>query len=102
MPSTLLPPRRSPHRPALPLLLAVGMLLAAAGGARAQSVTAESVWGTRAAQQEALSQLPRNVRVTRTLCREIGMSGNNYRYRCTLFYSPLPPPQTLSPDGATP
>lgn len=78
------------------------MLLAAAGAASAQSVTAESVWGTKAAQQEAMSQLPRNVRVTRTSCTEIGMSGNNYRYRCTLFYSPNLAPQPLPPGSASP
>lgn len=83
-------------------LVLTGGLLLAAGGAWAQSVTAESVWGTKAAQQEAMSQLPKNVTVTRTSCQEIGMSGNNYRYRCTVFYSANPVPQSLPPGNSPP
>jgi len=80
------------------LLLPLLALAVAAGPARAGSSTAESTWDRNDAQQRALQGVPRGATVTRTSCLDIGMSGNNDRYRCTVFYETTP--AAPAPAGA--
>ena len=73
-----------------------------AGAARAGSSTAESTWDRNDAQQRAMAGVPRGATVTRTLCEDIGMSGNNDRYRCTVFFesTPATTPPAAAPAGS--
>jgi hypothetical protein len=85
------------------LLLPLLALALAAGPARAGSSTAESTWDRGDAQQRALQGVPRGATVTRTYGLDIGMSGNNDRYRCTVFYETTPAaPATGGTPGAAP
>jgi hypothetical protein len=85
------------------LLLPLLALALAAGQARAGSSTAESTWDQGDAQQRALQGVPRGATVTRTACEDIGMSGNNDRYRCTVFYeaTPAAPASGGTPGGTS-
>jgi len=82
------------------LLLPLLALTLAAGQARAGSSTAESTWDRGDAQQRALQGVPRGATVTRTACQDVGMSGNNDRYRCTVFFEATPAPPAGAPSTA--
>jgi hypothetical protein len=84
------------------LLLPLVTLTLATGAARAGSSTAESTWDRGDAQQRALQGVPRGATVTRTACQDIGLPGNNDRYRCTVFYetTPAAPAPGGTPSGA--
>ena len=87
MPAPFPPVRRCARAALLLPLLALAL---AAGQAQAGSSTAESTWDRGDAQQRALQGVPRGATVTRTACQDIGMSGNNDRDRCTVFYEATP------------
>jgi hypothetical protein len=82
------------------LLLPLLALTLTAGPTRAGSSTAESTWDRGDAQQRALQGVPRGATVTRTYCLDIGMSGNNDRYRCTVFYETTPAAPAGDPPAA--
>jgi hypothetical protein len=91
------------HRCARAAILAPLLTLAlTAGAARAGSSTAESTWDRNAAQQRAMEGVPKGATVTRTMCEDIGMSGNNDRYRCTVFFdtAPAATPPAAAPAGS--
>jgi hypothetical protein len=48
-----------------------------------------------------LEQVPRGAVITGERCMEIGMRGNEERYRCTLWYT-LPTPNTPPAPAAQP
>jgi hypothetical protein len=83
------------------LLIAALVGLMAPMPSRAGSSTAESVWDRRNARARAMEQVPRGALITGQRCMEIGMRGNEERYRCTVWYtvpaSNTPPPGALSP-----
>ncbi|MFN7900152.1 MAG: hypothetical protein ACK5N0_10900 [Synechococcaceae cyanobacterium] len=83
-------PRAGVWRRALAAGLGLSLSLLAALQVRAGSATAESVWDRRNARARALEQVPRGAVITREACMEIGMRGNEERYRCTVWYS-MPP-----------
>jgi hypothetical protein len=75
-----------------PVTVALTLALAA-GAARAESITAESIISEAAARQRAMQRLPAGAEVTATRCREIGMAGGSFRYRCSVEYRTQPEPQ---------
>jgi hypothetical protein len=79
------PPPRHRH----PLLIAA-LLLLSAPAAGAGEATAESIWSRSDARQRALQQVPAGATTGRARCREIGMAGNDVRYRCTIPYTTAP------------
>lgn len=89
-----------PRAGAWPLVLAAGLGLSlsllGALPVRAGSATAESVWDRRNARARALEQVPRGAVITREACMEIGMRGNEERYRCTIWYA-MPPNHAPQP-----
>jgi hypothetical protein len=83
------------------LLAAALVALMAPLTSHAGSSTAESVWDRRNARARALEQVPRGAVITGERCMEIGMRGNEERYRCTLWYT-LPTPNTPPAPAAQP
>lgn len=84
-------------------LISLGMLISplAPLAGWAGSSTAESVWDRRNARARALEQVPRGAVITRERCLEIGMRGNEERYRCTVWYS-MPASDEPAPRPAQP
>ncbi len=79
-----------------PLLLA----LAAIAPARAGSVTSQSTWSKGNAIERATQQLPRGATVTGTSCTEVNVGIGNYRYICSVEFSPAPvDPAPAAPAG---
>jgi len=91
--------RALPLSPSRSASLAASLLSASlvllAGPARAGSATAESVFNRQATRQQAMSQVPRGAKVTRTVCEELEVGLDNTRYRCTVFYTNPPAGQAV-------
>jgi hypothetical protein len=83
------------------MLLALCGLATALGAAPALagSVTAESIWDKRNALQRAQSQMPAGSTVTRTECTEVNVRTGNYRYICTVFFTPAPTGTAPTPSA---
>jgi len=92
--------RRCP--PLTGLLLAGLLLNAATPAARADSITAESIWDKGDAIQRAQSQLPAGATVTRSRCTEVNVRTGNYRYICTLFFTTAPAAAPSSSGSSAP
>ncbi|MFQ6537277.1 MULTISPECIES: hypothetical protein [Aphanothece] len=104
--------RRSLGRPASPsssrpwvLVLAGAALLLPAPAVLAGSITSSSVWNRENALQRAREQMPAGATVTRERCEEIGVGFDNFRYRCTVWFTTAPDPAPapapdLAPDPA--
>lgn len=84
-------------------LISLGLLISllAPLAGLAGSSTAESVWDRRNARARALEQVPRGAAITRERCLEIGMRGNEERYRCTVWYA-IPANDEPAPRPAQP
>jgi hypothetical protein len=84
----------------LMLLALCGLATAlTAAPAQAGSVTAESIWDKRNALQRAQSQVPAGSAVTRTECTEVNVRTGNYRYICTVFFTPAPTGAASTPSA---
>jgi hypothetical protein len=63
---------------------------------RAESRTAESIWSQSDALQRATAQVPLADRenISETRCQEVGVGrmGSLPRFRCTVWFTPSPPP----------
>lgn len=79
------------------LSLTSGLLLVGGAPARADSVTAESIWDKSNAIQRAQEQLPANATVTGSNCTVVNVRTGNYRYICTVHYTLTPPSGSSAP-----
>lgn len=75
-----------------PVTVALTLALAA-GAARADSITMESIISEADARQRVMERVPAGAEVTATRCQEIGMPGGTFRYRCSVEYRTQPEPQ---------
>ncbi len=81
----------------LPVVLLLGGGLALLPGpAHAGSATAESIFNRQATRQQAMEQVPKGARVTRTVCEELEVGLDNTRYRCTVYYTNKPSTPAVS------
>lgn len=91
--------RRGAGRRLLPLALPLLWLVALP--VRAESRSAESIWSQDDAQQRAIQQVPLADRdgITQTRCQEVGVGrmGGLPRFRCTVWFTPVP---AGTPGGA--
>jgi hypothetical protein len=81
------------------LVLAGAALLLAGPAVLAGSITSSSVWNRENALQRARDQMPAGATVTRERCEEIGVGFDNFRYRCTVWFTTAPNPAS-APDQA--
>ncbi len=95
IPSASTQTRRQPLL--LVLSLTSSLLLAGGGQARADSITAESIWDQTNAIQRAQEQLPAHATVTGTSCTVVNVRTGNYRYICTVRYTLTPPSGSSAP-----
>jgi hypothetical protein len=73
--------------------LMAGTLAMLPGPAIAGSITTESVFNRQATRQQAMSQVPKGAKITRTVCEELEVGLGNTRYRCTVYYTTPPAPK---------
>ena len=92
------------HRISFRLLCLACLLGALAPAAvRAGSITRSSVWNRQNALDRAREQIPPGAKEIRQRCEEIGVGFDNFRYRCTVWFtpaedgSPVPSAPTTAP-----
>lgn len=71
------------------------------GPARADSVTAQSIWSKENAISRATGLLPAGTVITNTQCQTVEVRMDNERYICTLTYDKAPAGSapTTAPSG---